>query len=305
MIKGVYTDLDALLQFRHRKIRSRTPPRMRSRKTGGHRISKMRGRGMDFAEVRLYQAGDDVRNIDWRVTARKAKTHTKVFEEERERPTLILCDQSQSMFFGSAFRLKSVAAAEAASVLAWHALNHGNRVGGLVIDNQSTSVIKPRRSTRTVVRFLTMASTANRKLNQSSRAATASSEFVNALVQTKKIAHNGHQIFIVSDFSTSFDLWRPHILALKRHNDVALVQVTDPLEAELPPANLYAVTDGESRMLLDTGNRQLRTRYANRYQSSIDQIMDFCLDYGIHYTELSTTEAAEDCLSTQLISYAG
>ncbi len=260
---------------------------------------------MDFAEVRLYQAGDDVRAIDWRVSARKAKTHTKVFEEERERPTLVLCDQTQSMFFGSTTRLKSVAAAEAAAVLAWHALNLGNRVGGIVLDNSHISAVRPRRSTRTLVRYLNLVSDANQKLNRSTLANHSESHFTNALVQLKKTAHNGHQIFIVSDFSTPIELWKPHVLALKRHNDVALILVSDPLEAQLPPSNLYAITDGQTRSFLDTSDKNLRSRYTDRYRLFEENLEAFCLSYGMHFTKLGTCESAEDGLASHLINYSG
>ncbi|MBV1906300.1 MAG: DUF58 domain-containing protein [Pseudomonadales bacterium] len=305
MILGAYAKLDDLLGFRTRHFGAKTPRRARTRMTGGHRRSKMRGRGMDFAEVRLYQSGDDVRTIDWRVSARKAKTHTKIFEEERERPTLILCDQTQSMFFGSINRLKSVAAAEVSAVLAWHTLNQGNRVGGLVLDNQTIQAIKPRRSVRTLVRFLNLISEANQKLNRNTRQNSAENYFSRALAQLKKTAHNGHQIYIVSDFRTPFDLWKPHMLALSRHNDLTLILISDPLEATLPPANLYAITDGQSRNQIDTGNKQLRDRYQQRYQEFHDQIQSFCQSYGMHFEEISTAEAAEENLANHLINYSG
>ena len=115
MLRGAYVSLEALLAIRYRPTTTprRTPPVVRNQQ--GTRLSKMRGRGVDFAEVRAYQPGDDVRTIDWRVTARKNKPHTKVFREERERLTFVVADQSQSMFFGSQQRLKSVAAAEVAA----------------------------------------------------------------------------------------------------------------------------------------------------------------------------------------------
>lgn len=305
MITGAYANLEDLISFRHKRARSKTPLRSKTRMAGGHRKSRMRGRGMDFAEVRLYQAGDDVRSIDWRVTARKAKTHTKIFEEERERPTFILCDQTQSLFFGSVCRLKSVAAAEASAVLAWHALNLGNRVGGLVINNESIHAVKPRRSTRTLVRLLNFIAQANQQLNRNSRQLAAENHFSNALLQVKKTAHNGHQIYIVSDFSLPFELWQPQVLALTRHNDVALVMVSDPIEATLPPANLYAISDGKSRSLIDTGDAALRSRYQQRFQSAQEKIENFCLSYGMHFTALSTADAAEECLAIHLMNHSG
>ena len=112
-LTGAYVELSDLLALRHRRAPSRQQASLRRGHQAGSRLSKLRGRGVDFSEVRLYQPGDDVRSIEWRVTARKNKPHTKVFREERERPTLVVIDQSQSLFFGSRNRLKSVAAAEA------------------------------------------------------------------------------------------------------------------------------------------------------------------------------------------------
>jgi uncharacterized protein (DUF58 family) len=129
-------------------------------------LSRHRGRGVDFAEVRLYQPGDDVRSIDWRVTARKAKPHTKVYREERERPTLIVVDQSRAMFFGSRVRMKSVAAAECAALLAWHSVDAGDRVGGLVYDD-AAECVQAVQKRRAVVRLLNQIGQSNAALRKS------------------------------------------------------------------------------------------------------------------------------------------
>jgi hypothetical protein len=131
LLRGAYVELNDLLALRFRPLgESRLAATVVSAR-GGTRLSRQRGRGIDFSEVRLYQPGDDVRTIDWRVTARKNVPHTKVFREERERLTLIVVDQSQSMFFGSRVRLKSVAAAEFAGLAAWRAIRQNDRVGGV------------------------------------------------------------------------------------------------------------------------------------------------------------------------------
>ena len=105
---------------------------------GGKHASKLRGRGLDFEEVRNYVAGDDIRNIDWKVTARTQKTHSRVYSEEKEKPTLIVVDQSKSMFFGSQHKMKSVVAAELAALASFRILKEGDRVGGIVFaDDQS------------------------------------------------------------------------------------------------------------------------------------------------------------------------
>ena len=130
---GVRTSLAELIDMRHRvrEVPLFSTPHRRSPLVGLHH-SKLRGRGVDFDQVRIYQAGDDVRTIDWRVTARTQEPHTKLFHEERERPIYILVEQSPRLFFGSGLAFKSVLAAQAASLVGWAALSHNDRVGGLV-----------------------------------------------------------------------------------------------------------------------------------------------------------------------------
>ena len=130
--QGVRLTVDELLALRRDALGLDLTSRYRVSSTlaGGYR-SKFRGRGMDFDEVRTYQPGDDIRNIDWRVTARTGKPHTKLFKEERERPVFLLIDQSKHLFFGSRNALKSVVAARAASLLVWASINAGSRIGGI------------------------------------------------------------------------------------------------------------------------------------------------------------------------------
>ena len=122
---------------------------------GRHR-SKLRGRGLDFDEVRKYVSGDDIRNIDWKVTARVGETHTKVFTEERERPVLLIIDQSPSMFFGSKRFLKSVIAAHTAALCAWRVLEVGDRIGGAVFNDEKMDIVRPRRDRGNVQQLLSM-----------------------------------------------------------------------------------------------------------------------------------------------------
>ena len=130
---GVAISLGELIEIRHRlqEVQLFSTPSRRSPLIGLHH-SRLRGRGVDFDQVRVYQAGDDVRTIDWRVTARTQEPHTKLFHEERERPIFIMVEQSRRLFFGSALQFKSVLAAQAASLFGWAALAHNDRIGGLV-----------------------------------------------------------------------------------------------------------------------------------------------------------------------------
>ena len=166
---------------------------------GGKHASKLRGRGLDFEEVRNYVAGDDIRNIDWKVTARTKKTHTKVFSEEKERPVLIVVDQSKSMFFGSEKYTKSVVAAKLAALTAFRVLKEGDRVGGVVFADNGIDFVLPKRNKKNALQFLEKIVERNHQLKDSNPVI-----FEEALKETfikiKNIVTHDYLIIIISEF---------------------------------------------------------------------------------------------------------
>ncbi len=292
ILQGAYVELGDLLGLRYRRLPA---PAQSARVMGsqaGNRLSKLRGRGIDFSEVRAYQPGDDVRTIDWRVTARKNKPHTKVFREERERRTLIVVDQSQSMFFGSQIRLKSVAAAELAGLGAWQALNHNDRVGGMVIGNDGYAVHKPYRSVKSVARFLNDLASMNQGLRRGSPHPDGA-HFTGALSQVLRLAHSNYRIYFVSDFQPylpAHDHWRDAFRNLSRHNEVVAIRIYDPLEQDLPPADSYTVTDGNARLQFHAGNPGLRSRYHERFESSESRLQEICRQTLVEYRAIATNQ---------------
>ncbi len=293
---GIYTSMNDLLRLRQQPLPARPrrqPPS--SAPWSGPRTSRFRGRGMDFAEVRAYQPGDDVRHIDWRVTARKQKVHTKVFHEERERPTLLVVDQSQSLFFGSRRCLKSVAAAETAALLAWQAMARHDRVGGLVIGNTELSLLPPARHSRAVVRLLEVICKANRALQRESSSDNGPA-LSDAMHQLRKLRPVGGQIFIISDFLSLAPLpaGGPEMDALSvlagltRHNDVCCIGVSDPLEAELPPPGDYQIRQASRRLTLNTADQALRSRHRAQFEARQSQLAERCAALGVHWLPLWT-----------------
>lgn len=278
----------SLLALRYRRY---VAPAQGARQLGrqaGLKLSRQKGRGIDFAEVRPYEPGDDVRTIDWRVTARKQRVHTKVFREERERPVLFFVDQSQSLFFGSRQRLKSVAVAEATALLAWQALGEHDRVGGLVLGNDRFAVHRPFRNLRPVARFLYAIAEYNQAL---SRAGAARRENrVAAMLAFRRLVLTGYRIVLVSDFATDLDLWEELVHAIARHNRATLVQITDPLESELPPDDLYAVTDGQARLQFDSSDIALRRHFHARFEARLARVQSLCAHDHIAWRCLSTAE---------------
>ena len=297
VIQGAYISLPQLLALRHKSVRinqAQSTKVMGSQ--SGIKLSKVKGRGIDFAEVRAYQPGDDIRAIDWRVTARKNKPHTKIFREERERPALIYVDQSQHMFFGSTQRLKSVAAAELAGRIAWQTLAAGDRIGGIVIGNEEQTLFRPFRTTRAVGRLLNQIASANQTLTRSAFIDTQESKF-SGLELLRRLTQSNYRIFIISDFSGDIESWSEQIKQLARHNHVTLLHIQDPLDKELPPADHYVITDGNERLQFYSGKENLRKKYANEFAQRWDRLQELCRHESLAYATLSTEDPNWDHLS--------
>ena len=240
--------------------------------SGGYR-SHFRGRGMEFDEARPYQPGDDVRSIDWRVTARTATTHTKVFREERERPVLIAADLRSGMFFGSQ-RLKAHAACDIATLLAWAGLAAGDRVGGLVFSPDRQWDSRSHKSHRSVLRLIQHLGEACEALVDSVDDGD-SLRLAAILEECRRVATPGATLAIISDFHDLDDDCEKHLFQLARHCDLTLCQLTDPLEAELPPPGLYGISDGAGQRLLDSRDRKARERFTNLFrqrQAALDNL---------------------------------
>ena len=241
----IYTDLRALLALRHRardlKLFSRQPARSM---LFGETRSRFRGRGMEFEEVRRYQPGDDIRTIDWRVSARTGKPHTKLFCEERERPVHILLDQRSSMFFGSSNSFKSVIAGELAAALAWAALAGSDRIGGQIIGDRNESDIRARRNKQAVLKFIHDLHDFNCALPGNDQS-TKSLAFM--LEECRRLTRPGTAIFVISDFHDIDEETERTLVTLGRHTDISMIRVYDPLERQLPSVSELAISDGRNR----------------------------------------------------------
>ena len=260
-------DLNQLIGLRHGAKELVGFPKIQARQmlAGGHR-SHFRGRGMDFDQVRIYQPGDDVRSIDWRVTARTQVPHTKIFIEERERPVLIISDLRGSMFFGSQ-RLKSVVSCEVSAALAWAGLAVNDRAGGLIFGSQTHLDIKSRRSHHAVLQFIHGLQEFSAALLE---ARQDSYSLANMLEESRRFALPGSTVFVVSDFHDLDSECQRHLFELARHCNLNFCHIFDNLETELPTPALYAVSDGDQQAILDTGNSRLRERFAQQFVQRTD-----------------------------------
>ena len=271
-VGGPYTSVLGLIQLRHA---SKEIPALSLKKSqnplSGMLTSNFKGRGIDFAEVRQYEPGDDVRTIDWRVTARTQTPHTKLFQEERERPIMLLVDQCASMFFGSKVRFKSVLAAELAALLGWSCLSHGDRVGGMVFSDEEHREVRPRRNKHSVLRLLFELNDFNHRLSRDTPHGDGQS-LANALLNVRRIAKHGYTVIVISDFSQLNQTAESHLTQLCRHNDVLGVMVSDPMEEDLPTPDLYTITNGEQRIEINTAVQSNRSAYASDFAGRIEHV---------------------------------
>lgn len=289
--RGAYTQLNDLiaLRFPARQLHLGRRRRALSQLAGPNK-SNYRGRGIDFEEVRSYQPGDDIRTIDWRVTARTGSAHTKMFREERERPVLMVVDQRSSMFFGSSHCFKSVLAGHLAGLLAWSALQGGDRVGGLVFNDAGNQEIRPRRSRKTVLALLSQIAAFNSALPLSSSGSDDS--FATMLAHLRRIARPGSSVFLVTDFRGASDKHaQEHLFELAKHTELTAIACNDPLESDLPRAGTYAVTDGTQRSELHTADRHLRQRYHDQLREQREVLRSDLLRLGVPLLQASTDQA--------------
>ncbi|ESQ99556.1 hypothetical protein F753_10295 [Stutzerimonas chloritidismutans AW-1] len=256
---GIRVSLAELIDMRHRvrEVPLFSTPHRRSPLVGLHH-SKLRGHGVDFDQVRIYQPGDDVRTIDWRVTARTQEPHTKLFHEERERPIYIVIEQSPRLFFGSGRLFKSVLAAQAASLIGWAALSHNDRVGGLVFGDERQE-IKPRRSKQSLLQLLDRVTRANNRLQPDNP--IDPDAFSMALRRAREVLRPGSLSVILCDERTLTDAAEQQLSLLARHVDLLLLPLFDPLDHALPAAGLLRFSEGNARLELDTQDADLRRRY--------------------------------------------
>ncbi|MCB1672498.1 MAG: DUF58 domain-containing protein [Gammaproteobacteria bacterium] len=277
--KGAVVELEDLLLQRYaaRSLEYVAHTRSIAGISGLH-LSKMRGRGIDFEEFRPYQQGDDIRLIDWRVTARTSRPFTKVFREERERPVIVAVDQTSNMFFGSQVAFKSVIAAQVAALFCWLAIDNGDRVGGLVYSDKNANLVRPRRSRRSALHLLNLVYQYNQRLQDHSDSDETPLDpgfepgLAYALGQIRRITKPGSTLYIVSDFATLDERALQYLYQLSRHNNVICVFISDPLEEVLPLPGYYSITDGRRRGALNTFNGRIRERYEEQFRERMESI---------------------------------
>ena len=304
--RGAYTELAALLRCRFAaqdlKLFAHQPAR--SLLSGGER-TRFRGRGMDFEEVRLYQPGDDIRSIDWRVTARTQVAHTKIFREERERPVFMLVDQRSPLFFGSTRCFKSVLAAHIAALLGWAALANGDRLGALVFGDYNQRDVRPRRSKHAVLELLHQLQDYNHRLSSPITPAPAAlqsgqpqkaNSLHDMLSDARRIAKPGCALFIISDFHDLDKNAEQQLFELARHTDVTLVHVYDQLERQLISNSSLTISNGRERLQLAANEKAFQQAYTHQFDQQLDLLATICKRLRIPLLSYATQDDIQDGL---------
>ena len=262
--------------------------------------SRFRGRGVDFVESRNYLPGDDIRNMDWRVTARTGKPHTKIFQEERERPVLVVVDASPSLYFGTRTRLKSVAAGYMAAAIAWASVRRGDRIGAFLFAPEGHRELRPTGGRRGAMRVIQgLVDWLNPGGGQQHQEPLSVS-----LERVRHTVRPGSLIIIISDFFNLDEQCHQHLSRLRQHNDVIGCQVMDPAESFLP-AGRFPISDGQHSAMLDTYQQKARRQFDLMSQKHGELPRRMFQRHKCGWMVLKTTDDPVDVLGRELRMLVG
>lgn len=266
--------------------------------SGGDR-SRIKGRGMEFDEVRHYQPGDDIRSIDWRVTARTGKTHTKVFREERDRPVFVFTDLSQSMYFGTAYLCKSVQAAHLASLVTWNAIQRGDKVGGLIFNNELDIELKPKAQAKSALALM-QALVDIHHPHFDAIQIDAQAIFYKAIQRLQHLAKPGALVYLISDFNGLTNAAMAVIGNIARHCEVKAMLINDPMEIALPNSSVQqtlTMTNGNERQQVNLGETASNEQYQSQQASHFQGIKKAFAQYAIPLRTVSSAYPIEKQLN--------
>lgn len=290
--QGIYVSLDELMKLRTLSQGFNFLPKqpVHSLLTG-QKTSKLRGRGLNFEELRRYLPGDDVRNIDWKVTARmRGEAHVRVYTEERDRSCLLIVDQRINMFFGSEKSMKSVTAAETAAIAAWRIVSAKDRVGALVFNDTEIREIRPGGSNKNVIQVLKQIVTLNHKLSARDSQKQNADQLNQTLKKAAALAKHDYLVVLVSDLQGSNSETKRLLTRISEHNDVLIGFIHDSMEKELPDLKNLAISDGDLQLLLDGDKQSLSIKFKEIFDTSVKQAHQLLLKRQIPLLTINTAK---------------
>ncbi len=286
---GIVPTLAELVALRA-AAQGRRPPRRGRHGTSGQAPSPLRGRGMEYAESREYAHGDDARHIDWRLTARSGKPHTKLFQAERERLTLVVADTAPALYFGTRVRFKSVQAARAGAVAAWAAVRDGDRVAALR-GSDAEPPVPPAAGPRGALRVL------DALVRWYARPPEADGGLGLALDHASRLLRPGSRMLVLADPASVAAIPARRWPALAMHSEVAVLLLSDPLERDPPRAALPFAT-GAHRVELDLGVAAQRRRWQEAFVAPLDAALAALPARGVRVHVLSSEAPSESWLGS-------
>ncbi|MEO8802823.1 MAG: DUF58 domain-containing protein [Rudaea sp.] len=293
---GIDVELAELIAMRQRASRFARPPQRVSGGRAATHESRFRGRGVDYVESRNYQPGDDIRQMDWRVTARTGRPHTKLFQEEREQSTFLLVDCNACMRFGTRKRFKSVQAARTAALIAWAAVLGGDRVGALGFGPNLNAEVKPGGGSRGALRVLR----ALAQWDALSRGDAAPVALSQALQRAHRLARPGCRIVLLTDgFSADAEAQAP-LSMLAAHCEVVTILISDPLEQAAPPPARYAMRSESGLVTLDFAAAKTRKQWLELFARRRERMIDMLKRRALRWTQLETQEEPDAALARLL-----
>jgi uncharacterized protein (DUF58 family) len=290
-VKGVYVSAADLAMLegpaRHLVFRPRHPAR---NLLAGRHASRVRGRGLDFEELRQYQQGDDVRTIDWQVTARMAQAFVRVYTEEKDRPITLVVDQRINMFFGTKIAMKSVTAAETAALCGWRALHDGDRIAGVVFDDTSTYEHRLDRNRGGLLRLLGQIATCNNALRADAPIERNPAQLDTALEIAARTASHDHLVIVITDCDGRSPHTRELLRRIAMRNDVVVFLIFDPFLYELPGSNDLIVTDGALQVEVPLGANRVKRSIAEAGDKRLKDILLWQREIGVTVAPLTTAD---------------
>jgi uncharacterized protein (DUF58 family) len=266
----IHTSLRALMRLRYNARGFSYLPRQPVRSLlSGRKRSRLRGRGLDFDELRHYRPGDDIRTMDWRVTNRTGKPHVRVYTEERDRPVIVMVDQRLPMFFGSRHKMKSVIAAEVAALTAWRVLAVGDRVGAILFNDKRCLEVKPTRNQRRVIGWLGDLTAMNNELSVTPGHNSNPAGLTDALRLLERSIGHDYLVVLISDFHGWNEAALKTICRINQHNDIICALVFDPLERDISGASKLVVSDGKFQLEIDPDRQELGKKFEASFASSV------------------------------------
>ena len=297
----IYTNLRALVRLRYTAQGFSYLPRRSVRSLlSGRKRSRLRGRGLDFDELRHYRPGDDIRTMDWRVTNRTGKPHVRVYTEERDRPVIAIVDQRLPMFFGSQHKMKSVVAAEVAAITAWRVLEVGDRIGAILFNDERCLEVKPTRSERKVMGWLGDLADMNNELSVTPGRNSNPAALAQALQLLESSIGHDYLVVLISDFY-GWDAQALKIIrSISQHNDIICSLIFDPLERDISRANNLVVSDGRYQLQIDPHEQGLGEKFEASFESSMAHVQGELKRHRIPVVPVDTSTPVSDQLREKL-----